>query len=455
MIGFYGYWVILTYLGVISAVTGIYYAIIDKNTKYAVICLVVSGICDMFDGTVARTKKNRTDREKSYGIQIDSLADVVAFGILPVVIGYSMGLDQTYHMVIMSVYILAVLIRLAYYNVTEIEMQEQNIKRTHYTGLPVTSTAVIIPIVYLILEKWEFPKIYDVMLIFMSIAYLVKIEVPKLRPDEAFLKFLYNTFFGRVILKLLIKVFVSRFAGRVLDSSISKILIKGFIKSNSIDMGEYKKAEYKSFNEFFTREIEDGRRPFPNNIYELPAPCDGKLSAYPITADSLFKIKKSVYDVNGLLQDSELANEFMGGTCLIFRLTPEDYHRYYFIDDGEILSHKRIKGVFHTVRSIALSQYKVFIQNAREYTVMQTRHFGKIIQIEIGAMFIGKISNRKTEGAVARGEEKGMFEFGGSTVMILFKKDAVSLDETIFTDTASDRETAVRLGAVIGKSSTV
>jgi len=451
VLGYYGYTMILTYLNVISAMTGIYFAL-NQNIKYACFCLVISGICDMFDGMVARTKKNRTDREKSYGIQIDSLADVVGFGILPVIIGYSLGLEQLPYIAVMSVYILAVLIRLAYYNVTEIEMQQQNIKRTHYTGMPVTCAAVIVPLVCIFFDIRKSPEIYAVMLVLMSIAYLIKIKVPKLRLDDAILKFLYTTSFGRAILKLLVKVFVSRLTGLILNSFVSKIFIGGFIKNNNIDMSEYKKVKYKSFNDFFKREVEEGSRPFSSNPNDLSSPCDGKLTAFSITADSLFHIKKSVYDIGGLLQDNELANEFMGGTCLIFRLTPEDYHGYCFIDDGEILSHKKIKGVFHTVRPIALGHYKVFLQNAREYTVIQTSHFDKMIQIEIGAMFIGKISNRKTEGTVLRGEKKGVFEFGGSTVMTLFKKDAILPDEVIFTNTASDKETIVKLGTVIGKS---
>jgi len=451
MIGYYGYTMLLTYLNVVSAMAGIYLAL-NQNIKYAVICLIISGVCDAFDGIVARSKKNRTDREKSYGIQIDSLADVVGFGILPVIIGYSLGLNQTRHIIIMSVYILAALIRLAYFNATEIEMQRQNIKRTHYIGLPVTCAAIIFPLVYICAPLSQLSGVYSITLVITAAAFLVKIKVPKVRFDDLFMKFLYNTAFGRAILKLLISVFVSKLAGWVLSSPISRIFIGGYIKNSNIDMSEYEEAKYRSFNDFFIREIKQGCRSFSGDMLDLPAPCDGKLTAYSITTDSLFHIKKSVYDINGLLQDNELASEFMGGICLVFRLTPDDYHRYCFVDDGEILLHKKIKGVFHTVRPIALGRYKVFTQNAREYTVMQTKNFGKVIQIEVGAMFVGKISNLKTEGVFTRGEKKGVFEFGGSTVMMLFQKDAVLLDETIFLSTASDKETVVKMGCKIGRS---
>lgn len=266
------------------------------------------------------------------------------------------------------------------------------------------------------------------------------------------MRFLYNTFFGRVLLKLFVNVYASKLAGCVLNSRASKIFIGKFIKSNNIDMSEYKEVKYKSFNDFFTREAKESRRPFSNNKRELPSPCDAKLTAYKITGENLFSIKKTVYDVKSLLLDDKLANEYTGGACLIFRLTPDDYHRYCFIDDGEILAHKKIRGIFHTVRPVALKRYKVFAQNAREYTVMQTQNFGKAIQIEIGAMLVGKICNHKTSGTFSRGEEKGMFEYGGSTILLLFKNDAVTIDENIFMNTAANKETIVRMGEGIGKA---
>jgi|GEM_PF-33970 len=450
MIGYYDYTMFLTYLSVVSATAGIYLAL-DGNVNYAVVCLIVSGICDMFDGIVARSKKNRTEREKSYGIQIDSLADTVGFGFLPVIIGYVLGLNEIWHIAVMAAYILAALIRLAFFNVTEIEMQRDGIKRTHYTGLPVTCSAFIIPVLYLVTPEPDIVTVYTAALLIMAVLYLVKIKVPKVRYDEAAVKFLYKTAFGRAILKLLVKVFVSKLAGWILSSRLSRIFIGGFVKSGGIDMSEYKEVNYRSFNDFFTRDIKDGLRPFPEDVNNIPAPCDGKLTAYPISEDSLFRVKQSVYDVKSLLRDDSLANEFIGGTCLIFRLMPEDYHRYSFIGDGEIIAHKKIKGVLHTVRPIAHNQFKVYTQNTREYTVMTTKTAGKVIQVEVGALFVGKINNFKTEGTFARGEAKGMFEFGGSTVMLLFKKDAVSLNETILTNTAADKETAVKLGEVIGR----
>jgi len=263
--------------------------------------------------------------------------------------------------------------------------------------------------------------------------------------------FLYKTFPGRVLLSLLIRPTVSKLAGCVLNCPASKILIRGFVKRNNIKMEEYKETKYKSFNNFFIREIKKELRPLPNNEHDVAAPCDGKLTAYKISADSVFKIKKSVYTVSDLLQDKELAAEYTDGICLIYRLMPDDYHRYAYIDDGEIVHSKRINGVLHTVRPISQQRFRVFCKNTREYAVMQTKNFGKVVQMEVGAIFVGKITNNKNVSAFKRGDEKGMFEFGGSTIIMLFPKNTITLDETIYENTQNDKETIVRMGYKIGE----
>ncbi len=183
MIGFYNYTIILTYLGVASAIFGITAAMSGKPTV-AVICLMLSGLCDMFDGAVARHRE-RTEREKRFGIQIDSLADVICFGVLPAVIGWSVGLHARGYLVVLIFYVLAALTRLAYFNVTEEERQaETDEKRTSYQGLPVTSVALIIPVVYGFrgMLGMKFPLVYGASLICISLAYIIKFPVKKLGP---------------------------------------------------------------------------------------------------------------------------------------------------------------------------------------------------------------------------------------------------------------------------------
>jgi len=269
--------------------------------------------------------------------------------------------------------------------------------------------------------------------------------------DNIATQFLYNSLMGRILLRLIIKPVFSKFIGVLMDNRISKILIPFFIENYNICMDENKYTKYKSLNNFFTRKIKEGSRPITANSFDVIAPCDGKLTAYAITSDCTFKIKNIIYTIDGLLQDKTLANEFMDGICLIFRLTPADYHRYVYIDNGECLYRKKINGVLHTVRSISQQRYEIFIQNVREYEVMQTEYFNKVIQVEVGALFVGRISNHDTGGTFKRGDEKGMFEFGGSTIVMLFQKNVIRPDDSIFENTRQNKETVVKMGEKIGE----
>jgi len=191
LVGYYKLWVMLTYLSVVSAVTGISFAIVGR-IELSIFCLMVCGLCDMLDGPVARRKK-RNEREKNYGIQIDSLADLVSFGVFPVVIGYVLSFDNivqsndtfmlVIYTVIAAVYILAALIRLAYFNAVEIELQQKKEKRKYYVGMPVTFVSILIPLVYsicFILEA-SFSFVYPVMLLVIAAAFLSRIKFPKIR----------------------------------------------------------------------------------------------------------------------------------------------------------------------------------------------------------------------------------------------------------------------------------
>ena len=145
MIGFYDYTVILTYISFISGVAGLFSAS-TMHLRWAIFFLAFSGLCD---GKIARTKKNRTEDEKAFGIQIDSLCDIVCFGVLPVMICYKMGMDHIYSMLILALYGLAGLIRLGYFNVMEAKRQVQEEgARKYYQGLPITSMAIALPILF-------------------------------------------------------------------------------------------------------------------------------------------------------------------------------------------------------------------------------------------------------------------------------------------------------------------
>ena len=267
--------------------------------------------------------------------------------------------------------------------------------------------------------------------------------------DSAGVNFLYHTVPGRALLQLLIRPGVSRAAGAFLDTSLSRHLVSPFVKATGLDLSDYPLRHYASFNDFFTRNVKEGRRPVDMTPGALVAPCDGKLTVYPITAEGLFDIKHSVYSVSDLLRDDALANKYEGGMCLIFRLTPDDFHRYSFMDDGRVLHSKTLPGVLHTVRPIAFRRYPVFSENAREFAVLETANFGKVVQMEVGALFVGRIVNHPLTEFI-RGQEKGKFEFGGSTIILLLQKDAAVIDEELLQNTREGFESLVCLGQRIG-----
>ncbi len=197
MIGFYNYTVILTYMSLVSSILGILFAsgIPDGTPRptIAIICLMVSGLCDMFDGKVARTKKDRSEAEKKFGIQIDSLCDAVCFGVLPAVIGYSIGMRSWIDAPILVLFPLCAVIRLAYFNVAEEERQQQTTEvRKVYEGLPVTSVALILPLLYSFYKdigKDCFPEVYGTVMLIIAIAFITrfKIKKPGLKTMFAFL----------------------------------------------------------------------------------------------------------------------------------------------------------------------------------------------------------------------------------------------------------------------------
>lgn len=269
----------------------------------------------------------------------------------------------------------------------------------------------------------------------------------------ASLRFLYNTAVGRIILRPIICKPISSLFGFILDRRISSCFVKGFIKSNSIDMSDYENRKFNSFNDFFTRRVLKNARPVCSDNDAFVSPCDARLTAYKINDDSSFTVKGVTYTPGELLKNDQLAKEYEGGYCLIFRLAVDNYHRYGFCVDGIPSIPVHIKGKYHTVQPIAMSKFRIFRENVREYTVIDSDKFGKIIQMEVGALNVGRICNYKTDGSpVKKGSEKGKFEFGGSTIVVLVQKDKVILDNEFFENTLNNLETNVKYGEAIGKA---
>lgn len=263
------------------------------------------------------------------------------------------------------------------------------------------------------------------------------------------LKFLYGHKATRALLKVLTLPEVSKLGGLVLSSPVSRIAIKPFIKANHIDMSQYEDNDFASYNEFFTRTIKAGKRPFVNDPNILCAPCDAKVTYVKIEDDTRLIVKNTTYSLDELMLTPSLSDLYKGGTCLIFRLTVDDYHHYHFFDDGVSEKEHIIPGEFHTVNPIANDYFPIYKRNTRHFTLLHTKHFDDVVYMEVGALMVGKIINHKIT-SFHKGEEKGLFEFGGSTIICLFKKDVIKVDDDIVEHSKNNDEVKVRLGERIG-----
>lgn len=271
------------------------------------------------------------------------------------------------------------------------------------------------------------------------------------RGQERLLALLYGTAAGRILLKPLVHPAVSKLGGMVLSSGWSRILIPPFVKHYKIDLSQFQRQNYRSYNEFFSRKIRPGARPVDTNPSHFISPCDSKLTVLPITPDCRFTVKHTSYTVASLLQNKALAESYSGGQVLIFRLTVDDYHRYCYPVDGEKSENIRIPGVFHTVNPIANERYPIYRQNTREYTLLHSPEFGDIVMMEIGALLVGKIVNHHGRADVKRGQEKGYFQFGGSTIVLLVKNGVLKVDDEIMEKSRLGLEGRVKYGGRIGK----
>lgn len=262
--------------------------------------------------------------------------------------------------------------------------------------------------------------------------------------QQGLLQFLYETVPGRVLLRLAVSPAFSRWRARYQYSARSKKDIMPFAERFGIDLSGFDVSSFDCFNAFFTRKREyktdaaDG---------EFIAIADSRLSAYPVSDQLALTIKHTRYTLGELTDKKVSLTPFSGGTCLVFRLAMQDYHRYVFPDSGEIVSTGTIPGVLHTVRPIS-EKHRVYARNSREWTLLCTDHFGSLLQIEVGAMLVGKIRNHPNR-YYCRLDEKGYFEYGGSTILLLVPP-TIQIDPDIILQTKLGFETKVTIGERIG-----
>lgn len=260
------------------------------------------------------------------------------------------------------------------------------------------------------------------------------------------LDLLYNTAFGRALLKAFFcRGIYSKINGAFMKSRLSVRKIRPFIEKYGIDLSLCERTEFNSFDDFFTRRY---RFTTDCTADELIAPCCGRLAAYLITDELTLKIKHSVYTLSELTGGIDVSG-FGEGVCLVYRLTVEDCHRYVFCDDGELIRTEELRGELHTVRPIS-EMYRVFSRNHRVCSLLKTERFGEMIQIEVGALQIGKITNHAVTG-FSRMDEKGYFGFGGSTIIQLFKSGVIELDDDIRSNSEDGTETLVKTGERVAR----
>lgn len=270
--------------------------------------------------------------------------------------------------------------------------------------------------------------------------------------QDKFLRHLYTDWGGRLCLKILVRPFISRLAGCFLNTGFSARLIPEFVKRNRISLEEYEDTVYHSFNEFFTRKVKEGARPIAEGDRVLISPCDGKATVCRIGRESRLFIKETEYTVEQLLRSRNLAERYVGGYAVILRLTVDDYHRYCYVAEGVKSSNIHLPGKFHTVNPAANELFPIYAENTREYCLLKTARFGTIVMMEVGAMLVGRIANlHKSPRKVDKGEEKGCFEFGGSSIVLFIQPGRVRLDYDLIENSENGFETIVRMGERIGE----
>lgn len=275
-------------------------------------------------------------------------------------------------------------------------------------------------------------------------------------PGEKFLEFLYYHPLGKLSLEALVKrKFLTSWYGKKMDRPKSKEKIPDFIKSLEIDIHEAEKTleKFSSFNDFFYRRLKQGARTWDEREEVLVSPADGKILAYEnIDEFSSFFLKGQSFSLETLFHSKEYAEKYRGGSFVIIRLAPVDYHRYHFPADGKVSASKKIEGYYYSVSTHAIrTNINIFLENKREYVILETKNFGDIAYFEIGATMVGGIHQTFSPNSfVKKKEEKGYFDFGGSTCLLLLEKGKLIIDDDLLENTKKGIETKVYVGEKIG-----
>ena len=275
---------------------------------------------------------------------------------------------------------------------------------------------------------------------------------------DAGIRFLYENPLGALVTPIVASKTLSKWYGNFQDRNGSRKKVAPFVEKFGIDMSTYKPGSipannkvdsYKNFNEFFIREFEDGKRSFIDDPNKMPAFCEARYFGHEAINNNVeIPVKGRLLKASDLLGDSKWSSTFTGGPLLIARLCPVDYHRYHYPLNGTTLDSFQLPGKYHSVNPVALqAKPEIFIVNERRASMLETEQFGKLAYIEVGAAMVGKIIQSHDESTShERGDEKGYFLFGGSTVILLGEAGKWRPSDDICSNTKNGIETYLHLG---------
>ncbi|MBE0652008.1 MAG: phosphatidylserine decarboxylase [Bacteroidales bacterium] len=266
--------------------------------------------------------------------------------------------------------------------------------------------------------------------------------------SERALYWLYNNPLGKLTLQALMKrKIATEFYGWLMHTHWSARKIEPFIKTYHIDTNLFQKQDYHSFNDFFIRKLKPGARKIDTALNVVVSPADGKVFAFKDIAGQSFIVKGYQFNLKSFLQNDSLAKIYRDGSLLLFRLCPTDYHRFHFPVSGELSKIIKIKGDYYSVNPIALRQrIKIFCENKREYQTINNPVFGNVIMAEIGATMVGSIVQTFHGNEAVKGAESGYFQFGGSSIILLFQPGKIKIDPDLIRNTQDHLETSIEMG---------
>lgn len=275
---------------------------------------------------------------------------------------------------------------------------------------------------------------------------------------EKWLRWTYGSGLGRFALNALVKrALLSRYYGWRMSLRDSSRRVLPFITDYDLDVDEFAKRPFafKNFNDFFYRALKPGARPIAPGERVAVLPADGRHLAFQnVDGAAGFYAKGQRFDLKSFLGDEALAAEFAGGSMLISRLCPVDYHRFHFPIGGVPGEPRLINGWLYSVSPIALRRNLAYLwENKRMVTLIESPVFGRVALVEIGATMVGSILQTFTAGrAVAKGDEKGLFKFGGSCVVTLFTAGRIRFDADLLEPGARQTEVYARMGERLGEA---